>query len=110
MKKTVYDVIDESIQKMMKDGKIDSSDIPELVLLITRLSAMDSVIPGSTEDLGKRIDEMYIFLMNKYDLLPKDAGERAIFDKLFESSVKLVLYQPVIKSKCDKIWSGLCKN
>jgi hypothetical protein len=107
---TVYDIIDVSIQKMMSDGKIDSSDIPELVMLITKLSAEDTVVPSSTEDLGRRIDEMYVFLMNKYDLYPKDMNERLLFDKLFRSSVRLVLYQPVIKSKCDNFWSGLCRN
>jgi hypothetical protein len=104
-----YDVIDASLKKMMSDGKIDASDVPEMVMLITTLSA-HTFVPKSTEDLGKNIDELYTFVMNKYDLFPKSEEDRAVFDKLFKSSLRLVLYQPLVKSKCDKFWGGLgCK-
>lgn len=103
-----YDVIDKSIKKMMSDGKIDASDIPEMVMLITTLSA-NTFIPKNTDDLGKSIDELYAFIMNKYDLFPKTGEERAVFDKLFQSCLRLVLYQPLVKSKCDKFWSLGCK-
>jgi hypothetical protein len=103
-----YDAIDVSIKKMMSDGKIDASDIPEMVLLVTKLSA-NTFVPKNTEDLGKNIDELYTFIMNKYNLYPKNQDDRALFDKLFKSSLQLVLYQPLVKSKCDKFWGGLCR-
>ena len=108
MKDNKYAIIDESVKKMLHDGKIDASDIPELVMLLTRLNATTTV-PRSTEDLRKQIDEMYVFIMHKYDLFPKDPADRDLFDKLFQSSVKLILYQPIIKSKCDNFWGGLCR-
>ena len=102
-----YTFIDESVKRMLSDGKIDSSDIPELVMLISQLST-ETFVPKSTEDLGKHIDELYVYIMNKYSLFPKDKEERALFDKLFKVSVQLVLYQPIIKNKCDAFWGGLC--
>jgi hypothetical protein len=103
-----YEVIDKSVQKMLSDGKIDQYDIPELILLITKLSS-EHLIPTSTEDLNEKIIELYSYVMKKYDLYPKNVEEREVFDRLFQSSVKLVLFQPIIKSKCTQFWKGLCK-
>jgi hypothetical protein len=108
-KKNIYETIDNSIKKMMSDGKIDQYDIPELILLLTELSTQQ-IIPSSTEDLHVQINDLYAYVMKKYDLYPKNVEERAVFDKLFQSSVKLVLYQPVLRSKCSKFWSGICKK
>ena len=99
-----YELIDESIKKMMVDGKIDQYDIPEMILLLTQLSSKQ-IIPTSTEDLEAQINELYTYVMKKYDLFPKNENDQLIFDKLFKSSLKLVLYQPIIKTKCSQFWS-----
>lgn len=103
-----YETIDISVQKMLSDGKIDQYDIPELILLITRLSS-EQLVPTSTEDLHGKIIELYSYVMKKYDLYPKNVEERELFDRLFQSSVKLVLFQPIIQNKCSRFWRGLCK-
>lgn len=103
-----FDMIDASVKKMMSDGKIDLTDIPEMVLLVTKLSASE-IIPRTTEEFGAQIDELYVFIMNKYSLFPKNREERQLFDKMFKSSVKLILYQPILRSKCDSFWGGLCR-
>lgn len=105
---TAYELIDKSVQKMLSDGKIDQYDIPELILLITQLS-LENLVPTSTEDLNGKIIELYSYVMKKYDLYPKNMEERLVFDRIFQSSVKLVLFQPIIKTKCNQFWSGLCK-
>lgn len=104
-----YEIIDSSVKKMMSDGKIDQYDIPELILLLTQLSTRQ-IIPTSTEDLNVQINELYAYVMKKYDLYPKNVEERAVFDKMFQSSIKLVLYQPILRSKCSQFWSGICKK
>jgi hypothetical protein len=105
---TAYELIDKSVQKMLSDGKIDQYDIPELILLITQLS-LENLVPTSTEDLNGKIIELYSYVMKKYDLYPKNMEERLVFDRIFQSSIKLVLFQPIIKTKCNQFWSGLCK-
>jgi hypothetical protein len=105
---TAYELIDKSVQKMLSDGKIDQYDIPELILLITQLS-LENLVPTSTEDLNGKIIELYSYVMKKYDLYPKNMDERLVFDRIFQSSIKLVLFQPIIKTKCNQFWSGLCK-
>ena len=104
-----FEIIDNSIKKMMSDGKIDHHDIPELILLLTQLSSRN-VIPESTEDLKTKIDELFSYVVHKYDLYPKDVEERAVFNKLFDDSVKLVLYQPILQTKCSQFWGGICKK
>ena len=108
-KKNTYESIDISVKKMMSDGKIDQYDIPELILLLTELSTQQ-IIPSSTEDLNVQINELYAYVMKKYDLYPKNVEQRELFDKMFQSSVKLVLYQPILRSKCSQFWSGICKK
>lgn len=101
-----FDVIDASVKKMLSDGKIDQYDIPELILLLTKLTS-ENFFPKTTDDLNQQINDLYDYVMKKYDLYPKNAEERAAFDKVFKSSVKLVLYQPMIQSKCQKFWGSL---
>ena len=107
--KNIYETLDTSVKKMMSDGKIDQYDIPELILLLTELSTQQ-IIPTTTEDLNVQINELYAYVMKKYDLYPKNVEERAVFDKMFQSSIKLVLYQPILRSKCSQFWSGICKK
>lgn len=99
------DIIDQSIQNILKDGKIDSSDIPEIVLLVSQLVSED--LPSSTEELQQKINETYKYVMTRFNLYPSSPLDKEAFDKLFNSSIKLVLFQPIIKSKCDRFWS--CK-
>ena len=103
---STYEIIDNSVKKMLSDGKIDQYDIPELILLLTQLSSKH-FIPTSTEDLNSKINELYAYVMKKFNLYPTNVTERENFDKLFHSSVKLVLYQPQIKNKCSQFWSRL---
>ena len=108
MNKNPYNLIDISVQKMLIDGKIDQYDIPELILLLTELSTTH-FFPTTTDDLQTRINELYVYVMTKYDLYPKNQEQKLIFDTMFKSSIKLVLYQPVIQSKCSKFWNTLKK-
>ena len=85
-KKNIYESIDNSVKKMMSDGKIDQYDIPELILLLTELSTQQ-IIPTTTEDLNVQINDLYAYVMKKYDLYPKNVDEREVFDKMFQSSV-----------------------
>jgi hypothetical protein len=101
-----FDIIDASVKKMLSDGKIDQYDIPELILLLTKLTS-ENFLPKTTDDLNQQINELYDYVMRKYDLYPKNPEERATFDKVFKSSVKLVLYQPILQSKCQKFWGSL---
>ena len=90
--------IDASVKTIMKDGKIDQNDIPELVILITELSGTKKMTP---DQLEKAITELFNYIMDHYKLFPEGDDEQAKFKKLFDMSVKLVLFTPNLKKMCS---------
>jgi len=90
--------IDTSVKVVMKDGKIDQNDIPELVLLITDLVGTKKMTPDKLET---SIQELFDYIMDHYKLFPDDESEKATFKKLFDMSVKLVLFTPNLKNMCS---------
>jgi hypothetical protein len=98
--------LDNSIKSIMKDGKIDQNDIPELVLLIATLVSSPSTEKLTAKDLEDTLNEMFNYIMTHYKLFPDDIDQQAAFKTLFEMCVKLVFFQPniiKIKQKC-KAW------
>ena len=97
--------VDTSVTAIMKDGKIDQYDIPDLVFLIsdvlTSLPTASNLTPDSLEAL---IVLLYNFIVTKYNLIPTD-GNREGFKRLFESSIRLALLQPVVEKAVKKCFS-----
>ena len=101
--------IDVSVKKMLTDGKIDHNDIPELVLLITDLSVSSNQLSLSPDELSTAINGLYNYIMEHYNLFPTNQEEKASFEKLFNMSIKLVLFQPNVKKNCNK-WFPCYRN
>ena len=96
--------VDTSVTEIMKDGKIDQYDIPELVLLITDVIAQ---LPDSNltmDSIEALIVLLYNFITNKYNLIPTDGNQEG-FKRLFESSIRLVLLQPRVEKAMKKCFS-----
>lgn len=85
--------IDKSVKNIMKDGKVDKNDIPEIVLLITELLG-STTTKLTSEDMATYINEMYNYIMTQYNLFPADEEQKANFKVLFDMCVKLVLFKP----------------
>ena len=90
--------IDASVKTIMKDGKIDQNDIPELVMLITDLSGTKKM---TSDQLAKAISELFDYIMDHYKLFPEGDSDKANFKKLFDMSVKLILFTPNLKKMCS---------
>ena len=103
--------VDKSVKNIMKDGKIDNNDIPEILLLITDLITTPASGAGSVkmtiEQMGEMINEMYEYIMSHYKLFPEDEQQKENFKRLFDMCVKLVLIQPNVKKACKKCFSCL---
>ena len=96
--------VDTTVAAIMKDGKIDQYDIPDLVFLISDVlsSLPNSVLtPDSLEAL---IVLLYNFIVTKYNLIPTD-GNIDGFKRLFESSIRLALLQPIVEKAVKKCFS-----
>jgi hypothetical protein len=90
--------VDASVKTIMRDGKIDQNDIPELVMLITDLSGTKKM---TSDQLAKAINELFDYIMDHYKLFPEGDSEKANFKKLFDMSVKLILFTPNLKKMCS---------
>ena len=90
--------IKTSIDNIMRDGKIDNYDIPEILFIITDIINNTNVNTKLTpENLASLIKELYKFIEKQYNLVP-DESQKAGFDRLIDSCIKLVLFQPKVKN------------
>ena len=91
--------IKSSIDNIMRDGKIDQYDIPEILLLITEIMNNSNVVNTklTADNLTSLIKELYKFIEKQYNLVP-DESQKAGFERLIDSCIKLVLFQPKVKT------------
>ena len=88
--------VDESVKKMLQDGKLDSSDVPELVFLIMDTYNTVGNVRVSKELLEEFVKQVFKFIVEKYNLLPQD--KMTEYESMIVSSVKLVLLTPSVDS------------
>ena len=86
--------IDQSIKEIMKDGKIDEYDIPEIILMITEIMTEKKM---SADDWADQLSGLYDYIMEHYKLSPTDEKQKQNFRRLFDLSVRLAQIQPNIK-------------
>ena len=100
--------IKASIDNIMRDGKIDQYDIPEIIFLITEIMNNSSVVNTklTAENLASLIKELYKFIEKQYNLVP-DESQKEGFDRLIDSCIKLVLFQQKVKTAVKKCFNKL---
>lgn len=92
------DDVKTSIDKILKDGKIDLADIPEMMSLVTLGYNKSSNFTVTLEELPELLSEIAHLLISKYDLVPEENREK--FEKVLQSSISLILLMPKVKSVC----------
>ncbi len=102
--------LESSIENIMKDGKIDQYDIPEIIYIISELITKTPSLNLSAENLSEVIKKLVDLICKKYKLIP-DETQQESFDRLIKASVKLLLLNTHVQEKAKKCWSftsGLC--
>ena len=99
--------IDTTVKSIMKDGKIDQFDIPEIMLLITDLITTSEKKKVTIEQLENSIDTLYDYIMTHYKLLPEDPAQKESFQRVFNMCVKLIIFQPKVNKSCKSVFSCL---
>jgi hypothetical protein len=89
--------IDDSVKTIMKDGKIDISDVPEMVMLVTKLVSVKKM---TQDEMVQAIEGLFEYIMDHYKLFPDNEAEKEMFTKIFDMSVKLVMFTPTVKKLC----------
>lgn len=90
-----------AISEIMKDGKIDTNDIPQIMLVITELINNTPSINITADELAELAKKLIAFIIKQTNITPS-AEEQDIINKLVESSIKLILLQPKIKKALSK--------
>ncbi len=97
--------LETSVKNIMKDGKIDQYDVPELVFIITDSYNEMSRFRLTYDELPQLIKMIYAFMVQKLNLIPED--KRPEFDRLVDSALRLVMMQPVVKQAVTSCFSKI---
>jgi hypothetical protein len=104
--------LEVSIENIMKDGKIDQYDLPEIIYIISELISRTPSLNLNPENLSEVIKKLVDLICRKYKLIPDETDQES-FDRLIKASVKLLLLNTnitEIKEKTKKCWNFLCSN
>ena len=100
--------VDVYIASIMKDGKIDQNDVPQIIFLIMDVYNQLPQFHLSYEDLPQLIKLLYNFIIEKLIADKKitlSNDEIANFEKLVDISINLVMLQPIVKKQVTKCFS-----
>ncbi len=103
--------LQESIDSIMKDGKVDQYDIPEIIFIISDLLNQQPNVKLTANDLTDLVKKLYHFIVKKYNVIP-DTTQAANFDRLLESSIRILMLQPNVQKACNSFIGkilGCCK-
>jgi predicted secreted protein len=95
------DEVKVSIDKILKDGKIDYFDIPEILLIINKIPIKNYKL--DTADYKTLIQKLFDYIIEKFELIPQDADQEVkdSFKKIVDSCITLLLIKPkIINNKC----------
>jgi hypothetical protein len=101
--------VKDSIDKIMKDGKVDQYDVPEIVFVISETINSRPSFKIQKELLPVLIKMLYNFIVDTYKLVPED--KKAEIERLVDSSLRLLMLQPMVTEGLTRCFSFLpcCK-
>lgn len=94
--------VEKTIKEILKDGKVDLSDIPELVHLIIECYNNVPKVKLTKDELPDFVVGIFNYIDEKYKIIPED--KRGMIQMILLSSVKLVLMAPKIKPMSCWCW------
>ena len=81
-----------AVGRIMKDGAVNESDIPDIILVILETVNLMKSVRVTTDQLSALIKMLFHYIMDSYSLIVAD--KKAAFDKLLDYSVRLFLLKP----------------
>ena len=98
--------IEGNIKYIMKDGKVDAYDIPEIMTIVTECYNNLGRIKVTYEELPEILREIVDYIFTKYDLVPDEQEEK--FKKMIDTVITLIMLQPKIRKGCIKAKNWIC--
>jgi hypothetical protein len=97
--------VKDSIDKIMKDGKVDQYDVPEIVFVISETINSRPSFKIQKELLPALIKMLYNFIVDTYKLVPED--KKAEIERLVDSSLRLLMLQHMVTEGLTRCFSFL---
>ena len=98
--------VEGNIKYIMKDGKVDAYDIPEIMAIVTECYNNLGRIKVTYEELPEVLKEIVDYIFTKYDIVPDDQEEK--FKNMIDTVITLIMLQPKIRKGCLKAKNWLC--
>ena len=100
--------LEDNIKFIMKDGKVDIHDIPQIIKIVTECYNNLGKIKVTYEQLPEILKEITDYIFEKYNLVPENQKEK--FTNMVDTIIDVVMLQPRIKKSCLKLKNFLCKK
>ena len=102
--------VETKMTSIMKDGKITTRDIPDIVLLVVQITSNLQQFNLSYEELGDILEETIMYLLTHFKAIPDD--QKADFTAMTHTIIQLVMLQPKVKSCLTNCWqkTSCCKR
>jgi len=97
--------VTQKIESIMQDGKVDTSDIPDILSIVVECTDNLGALHLSYTELVEVLEEIIMYILEHHKVIPDDKKQE--FTKMIHGSIKLVLLQPKIKSCILSGWTRL---
>lgn len=84
----------------MKDGAVNESDIPDIILVISETVNSMKSLRVAADQLSDIIKMLFHYIMDSYKLITPE--NKAVFDKLVETSLRLFMIKPEVKQAANR--------
>lgn len=94
--KTFVKTLDESLESILEDNKINEYDIPEIIFIITTIINTEPKLKLNRKNLGNLIKELFSHILNNKlkDNDEMTEEQKNNLNRLIDSSIKLILIKP----------------
>jgi hypothetical protein len=103
--------MENKLKDIMKDGKITSTDIPHIMVIVVQCTNNLKSFNLTYDELTDVLEQTIIYLLNHFKVLPEENKGEII--EMIHSCAELVLVQPQVKNCLVSTWGRLtscCKK
>ena len=98
-------IVESKLKSIMKDGKIDKKDIPDILSMVIYCTNNLKKFNLSYNELGEVLEDTIMYLLNYFNVIPEENKED--FSIMTKNMVELVMMQPKVKTCFTSCFSSI---
>ena len=103
--KEFMNIVEKKIKEIMKDSKITTQDIPNIILIVIHATNNLKSFNLTYNELSEVLQDIIVFLLEHFKVLPEDG--KADILAMIKSCVELTMMQPKVKNCLVNVWDKL---